>query len=194
MKNYMLVPQDVRQSRYLFLEVSLQHGAIVLEQYADLRCDQCGKIDEITALRRGISERIVFPKKMPDFFSSEESIPVVSTEMRSVLESAAPARIEYFSFPSDSRFCVAFPEELIPVDQVNKAFRTEGYCNKCKRVTWCGLGTELFPFRDDFVIGAFLFECATNCTPLWIVCEAVVKSLQKAKLKGLEFHPYFKIA
>src|SRR5262249_43289539 len=97
-------------------------------------------------------------------------------------------------FPADDRFFVAFPKLLIPVSPENKAFRTEGLCPECNRVRNCVIGSELYPLRDDFLLGAFLFECATNVTPLWIVCEEVVQLLKKAKLKGLELHPYFKIA
>lgn len=193
MKNYMLIPQDVRQSRYLFFDVDLG-GAKLREPYSDLRCEQCGKIDELTALRRGISDSVVFPKKMPDFFPSSEGIEIVSSGMRSLLESASNIEIWYFPFPSDDRFFVAVPKEMIPVGKGNKAFRTEGVCGKCNRVKECVFGSDLYPLRSDFVLGAFLFECATNVTPLWIVCEHVVQSLKKANLEGLEFHPYFKIA
>ena len=97
MKNYIVVPQDVRQSRYLFFDVDLD-GVKTRESYLDLRCEECGKIDELAALRRGISDSVVFPKKMPDFFSSSEGIEIVSSRMRSVLDSVNNVEIWYFRF------------------------------------------------------------------------------------------------
>jgi uncharacterized protein YbbC (DUF1343 family) len=56
------------------------------------------------------------------------------------------------------------------------------------------IGSELYPLRGDFVLGALQFERVTNVAPVWIVSEKIADSLKRAKLKGLEFHPYFKIA
>jgi len=189
----MLMPQDVPQSPFLLFDA--ENGMKMRDSYLDLRCSQCGKIDELAALGRGISEDIVFPKKMPDFFLSSEDISIVSSNMRGVLDALDKVKVRYFPFPSDSRFFVAFPDELIPVDKDNKAFRVEGgCCVECKRVRECVFGSELYPLRSDFVLGALLFERVTNVSPLWIGCENIVTSLKRAKLKGLEFHPYFKIA
>lgn len=194
MKNFLVVSEDVRQSPYVFFDFDRRYGLKIREQYLDLRCKECGKINEVEALERGIPAAIVISKKMPDFFSSSEGIKIVSRETRLVLDSINHVNIRYYPFPSDPKFFFALPENLIPVTTDNAAFRTEGYCSRCKRVGSCTLGPELYLLPADFVIGAFLFECETNVTPLWLACEHVVISLKRAKLKGLEFHPYFKIA
>lgn len=192
MKNFMLIPEDVPRSQFVLFA---ENGTKVRDTYVDLRCSQCGKIDEFAALDRGVAEGIVFPKKMPDFFSSNEDLDIVSENMRRFLDSLDKVKVRYFPFPSDSRFFVAFPDEMIPVTADNKAFRVEGgWCPVCNRARECVIGSELHPLRSDFVLGALLFETVANVSPMWIVCEKVVDSLKQAKLKGLEFHPYFKIA
>lgn len=188
MKNFMLSAKDIANPpRILFDQVGMR------DIYLDLRCSQCGKIDEFAALSRGISEDIVFPKKVPDFLRSGEDFTIVSDTMRRVLDGLDNVAVRYFPFPSNARFFVAFPDEMVLSEENNKAFRVEGgCCSKCRRVSESVFGSELFPFRSDFVLGALLFERTTNVAPMWIGCEKVVESLKQAKLKGLEFHPYFK--
>ena len=194
MKHYMAIAGDMKNPISLFYSTYPPSPDLqIRESYKDLACSSCGRINELSALERGIERDIQLPDRMADVVNSDDDFKIVSLGCRSFLETCDNARIRYFSFPSDSRFFVAVPEILIPIEKDNKAFRTEGFCAKCGRFRNVLIGTELFPLPSDLLVGAFMFENAKSLSPVWLISEVIVQKLKTSKLKGFEFHPYFKV-
>jgi hypothetical protein len=190
MKHYLLVAPDVRQSVWLFyVDEPPGTGPRVRQPYLDLACPICRKIDEVAALTRGLEAGIKLGKRMPEFFHSEDNFPIVSAGFRSFLDSCQATGIKYYDLPSDERFFVAFPEVLFRLEQHPAAFRTEGHCQTCGRPSWSGFGSDLFPVPDGLETGALMFEGG----PMLVVSERIADRVAKAKIKGPELHPYFKV-
>ena len=188
MRYYSLYARDTRSDNWIFRHAN-DVGVTLNEDYADLRCPKCKKIDELKALKRGLGECQIRERKA-DFFASHEGMSCVSLEFKQCLEAAGVRGLEYYAAPNAIGRSVFVIVPTLRVKAKKSAFKFGKKCPACRRFkTVYGapsteqielpqsamtiLTTDVSPEKE----AGLMFQLMTG--------EDVVKLLKDAGLKGV---------
>jgi hypothetical protein len=105
---YVVYPHDSVQTAFMLRRMG-ERNLVVMEQYQDLVCQKCGKVDEKAALARGIQGSIVIQSRRP-FLGSADDFYLLDERAKQVFSEVLPEQIDYYPIPS-SLFCVACAKE-----------------------------------------------------------------------------------
>ncbi len=181
---------------FILLHYDRTHGISVRDEYQKLMCPKCGRIDELKALRRGVSTSVQLPKNAPDIFTSDDWLHVVSTRAKDTLDGVRGVKMKCFPIP-DSDHWVLWPSKLfyapgksdfrpaggIPVDSPAIKIRKPPCktCGRLREVTWTS---------DDFIVPspitlAGVYLDRARVVSIGVVISATVKqTLESAKITG----------
>src|SRR5262245_48511409 len=112
MTYHRLYPHDVSFDLSVFRIEDATGRLVVREQYANLVCPRCKKLDERRALERGIAGDTTFRTKR-NLFGAWDGVYIVSDRLRSLLDDFPESAIDYYAFPKVRGFHVAMPRKVI---------------------------------------------------------------------------------
>jgi hypothetical protein len=97
---YVVYPNDSVNTPFVLRHIN-KNKLIVMDEYEDLVCKECRKVDENAALSRGIQEEVVVNSKRP-FLSSADGFYLVNEKIKQRLTTILPNEIGYFRIPSSA--------------------------------------------------------------------------------------------
>lgn len=90
-------------------------GHRLFDEYLDLICANCGKVDETAAVRRGVNSFVRVRSHRDakrDFIGTEDGFFLVSQRFKSVVSDARITGLEMINIPGDRRFLLALPTRV----------------------------------------------------------------------------------
>jgi hypothetical protein len=186
---YGVYPQDSVLTAFVLRRMG-ERRLVVMEEYQDLVCRKCGKVNEKSALARGIQPDVVVNSKRP-FLGSADNFYLLDERGKQVFSAVLPDQIEYYRIPS-SAFYVASARVLFQPDERNPGFRfVRGRCKQCGRpgeVIW----SKIPPTIAD--VDAFLsinLEGTQGARETWLVSDEIATQLKIASppLSGMVLDP-----
>jgi hypothetical protein len=186
---YVVYPHDSALSAFVLRRMG-EHKLVVMEEYQDLVCQKCGKVDEKAALVRGIRPGIVVKSKRP-LIPSEDDFYLVNERGKKVFSEIVPDEIDYYRIPA-SDFYVASARTWLQPREGDPGVRfLGGRCNACgraKEVFWGKGPVQLGQIKPFLCLN---LEKRLGAFPLWLVSQEVAEELKKpaAHLAGVVFAP-----
>jgi len=186
---YVVSPHDSVHQTFVLRRMG-EHKLIVMEEYQDLVCPKCGKVNEKAALARGIQAGVIVKSKRP-FVASADDFYLLDERGKQVFSSVVPDQIDYYRVPS-SAFYVAFAKECLEPDESDPGFRfVRGRCKQCGRpreVIWGKSPPRIARIKPLLSIN---LESVRGVIPTWVVSEDVANRLEKASppLTGMVLVP-----
>ena len=170
------------------------------EEYRDIACGTCGRIDELAALRRGIHHDVELPKKTTDFVRSNDHWYLISAKARDVLLQLKGVQAEFLEIPSSPSHFVVIPKKLIYPPPRTKfygsnPFPKQGDVFQMRRRPCKGCGRPVIGWRNDWfdapaatVFSGVVLEIEGGMSIPIIMNDDVVSALKAAKLTGWRKH------
>lgn len=187
---YVLSPEDDSSDSWLFFEDDAKGRLVVREEYRDLRCRACGKIDEEIALQRGISPRFAIRSRRDVIATGDDRI-CVSSRFRDLIASHAFEGLDFIPIPESDRFLL-IPVCLVKTDELRAGFENHQKCSVCERFGERIIGPmidgmEIPDSSKTFFSSAIANEnVKVSYRPLFS-SEAIVSALKAAKVSGIDY-------
>ena len=187
---HLLFPDDsgVRTHHYVFWCDDENECLVPRPMYRDLRCDTCGKIDELLALRRGLPVELKIRSKR-DFVGSGDDFLLVSRWARDFLTSIGLLGADFVSLPSDPNYFVLVPQ-VVETDLSTIGYRLIGEpCTGCGRYGEI-VGIPPISSMQAPSEGAWLFspalwsESIRGRRCLLYITDLVAQGIGRARLSG----------
>lgn len=131
-----MTKDDQPRNLWLFTKYSTRLGRRIplLGEYERFQCHRCRKIDEIAALRTGVSPQVRVRAKT-DVIGTSEDWTVVSERFRSLVEKHNIAGLEFAQIPASPGFFAVIPTILVPIDEAGCVKLGGSFLGKCEQ---CG--------------------------------------------------------
>lgn len=189
MKYYWLAPEDQKRNTWLFRKED--DTIVVREKYRPMMCNQCGKLDERSALTMPFDSDVELNAR-GDFFSSEDGVICVSRTFTAAVESSGIAGVQ-FKAVLDAGYYAVIPTITAHVEVEKAGFEFEQpKCPVCGRYR----GVYVGPFLPGMTVPSdpltifstdFPNENRLGKVERLFASQAVVKLLKSAKLKGIHY-------
>jgi hypothetical protein len=185
---YVVYAHDTVQTAFVLKRMGERLS--VMEEYQDLMCQKCGKVNEQAALLRGIQPDVVLKSKRP-LIPSADNFYLVNERGKQVFSALVPGEIDYHRIPS-SDFYVASARTWLQPHEGDPGFRfVGGRCNACGRareVIWDKGRVRLGEIKPFLCIN---LEKRLGACALWLVSQEVADELKKASppLTGMVLDP-----
>lgn len=186
---YVIYPHDTVHQDFVLRRMG-EHKLVVMEEYQDLVCHKCGKVNEKAALVRGIQADVAVKSKRP-LIPSADNFYLVNERGKLVFSALVPGEIEYYRIPS-SDFYVASAKIWLEPHEADPGFRfVSGRCNGCGRareVYWGKAPPSLGELKQFTCVN---MEGRMGARETWIVSEDVAEQLKKTSppLTGMVLNP-----
>jgi hypothetical protein len=106
---------------------------VVMNEYQDLTCKRCGKVDEKAALARGIQGEVLVRSKRP-FLPSADDFYLLDERGKHLFAGLLPDQFDFIRIPSSPTFCVAAAREWFEPLESDPGFQfVSGRCKECGR-------------------------------------------------------------
>lgn len=161
----------------------------VMDEYQDLVCKECGKVNEKAAFARGIQPEVVIKSKRP-FLGSLDSFFLLDERSKDEFTRLLPGELGYFRIPS-SGYYVASAKAWLEPEEGHPGFEfVRGLCKGCGRsreVIWAK--ARPLTIRDGKVVTvppliheskpfiAVNLEGPMGARETWLVSEEVANEL-----------------
>lgn len=174
---YTIYPLDSVDQAFVLRRMG-EHRLEVMNRYHDLVCPICGKLNERTALARGIQADVgIRSKRM--ILGSGDNFYITHEMAKCVFSSIIPEQIEYFAIPN-SAFYVATARSRLEPKESDTGFRfVRRRCTACGRpgeVIW---GKAALRVAEPKPFLAVNLEGVQGARETWIVSEEVANALRK---------------
>lgn len=153
------------------------------------RCEECGDLRDKW---NESLENLVLKKRKFDISSTYDGIVVVSTQFKSVYESAGLSGLTFRPLPGDKSFYAIRADRIVEYDAEQRGSRFIKPCPRCGSYESVVGATPVY-FKSnvevapsEFVRTNLEFGSNDEKSPLLICGEAAAESLKEANLKGLE--------
>ena len=187
---YVLHPHDSVNQPFILRQDDPAGRLVVMDVYQDLICPICGKLNEKTALERGIQAGIIVKSKRP-ILGSYDSFYLVDERGKQVFSTILPDQIDYYKIPS-STFYVASAKVWLEPEESNPGVEFErGRCKQCGRageVLWGKKPLKVPNFQPFFSLN---LEGRLGARETWLVSKEVADQLKKVSppLTGMDLDP-----
>lgn len=132
-----LYPHDSTRAPFV-LRRMVGDRLAVMDEYADLVCPTCRKVNERAALARGVLGEVVVRSRRP-ILPSDDNFFLLDERARRAFETILPGELDYFPVPSGA-YSVACAKSRIEPAETNPGVRfASGRCKACHRpreVVW----------------------------------------------------------
>ena len=164
---------------------------VVMDEYQDLICPKCGKINEKIALARGIQAGVVVKSKRP-FLGSYDFFYLVDERGKQVFSTVVPDQIDYYKIPS-SNFYVASAKVWLEPEESNPGVEfARRRCKQCNRP-----GEVVWPRTNPLKVAHFQpflsvnLEGGRGARETWVVSKEIADQLKKVSppLTGICLSP-----
>jgi hypothetical protein len=190
MKYYIVCAANDGESDWLLYELPPAPAPLrVRNEYQDLVCGQCGKLDEYVALKRHVSPRFRI-RMRTDWTASADEIYCVSRRIVDLIRVNKISGVEFFKLPSQTDRFVMMPSLFVPVDLSHTEMKFFGQCPQCRRYRettgWPGL-TEMQIPRDPLAIFSpdVRLESVCGMRMLFVTSERVRTIFEAARISGV---------
>ena len=103
------------------------------DRYADMKCPKCGKLDELSAIRRGIDDGIKL-KTQRDFFPNGDWLCCVSARFQQVYKEEQFTGLDFVEVPGAHGTAVVAPLRRVKTDPARSGMKFLGSpCEICGR-------------------------------------------------------------
>jgi hypothetical protein len=187
---YLVCPPDSATAPFLLRYLNDQGKLTLREEYQDLACARCRKVDEAAALTRGISTEVVVRAKRPSLFSQDDFY-LVDDRAKKVLAEILTEDLDFIQVPS-GRFWVASPRKGIQPHPSDPGFQfVSGRCTLCQRPREVVWGKELPTLPGPCNFAAVNLESVMGARWIWLVSQAIADSLKGVakQLTGMALGP-----
>jgi hypothetical protein len=188
---YLVTPHDSVNQVFLFRRVNSQGVLSVKDEYQDLVCKKCGKLDEKSALSRGFLGRVDVRSKRP-FVLSTDDFYLLDQRAEQIFRDLLPNQIDFFPIPS-TQFSVATPKIWIEPHRSDAAFEfLDPTCIICGRPREVVFAKKKPPTLGDArPVLAINLETRLGAGLLWLVPKEVEAELRKLRprLTGIVISP-----
>ena len=178
-----------------------RRGDFLRPEYTDLTCADCGRVDVLKSLRRGIVPNVKIPRTPGDYFRSDDRLNVMSSRMKEAFEGIRGVRLKYFAIP-ESDWWVAWPAKVFysekqtgyhPVggiavesDALEVSGPTCGTCGRIRELRW---KSDRFHVPHKVAVAGVYLQVAGIASTSLIISDAVKEVLESAELKRWRAHP-----
>ena len=189
---YGISPHDSVNEPFVLRRMS-KGKLVVMDEYQDLACKTCRKVNEKAALSRGIQEEVVVKSKRP-FLPAADDFYLVDERGKQIFSSVLPDEIDYYRIPS-STFYVASAKVWLQPEESDPAYRfLNGRCAECDRareVYWGKLPRVPPTIVDLKRFVAINLESMQGARETWFVSKDVADELRNVspRLTGMAIVP-----
>lgn len=186
---FVIYPHDSVHQSFVLRRMG-EHKLSVMQEYQDLVCQKCGRVNEKAALARGIQASVLIKSK-PPFLGSADSFYLLDERSKHVFSDALPDQIDYYRIPSSAFYVVSARVWLEP-EEADPGFRfVRARCKQCGRpgeVIW---GKSPPTIARSEALFSMNLEGTQGARETWIVSEAIANQLNKASppLTGMVLAP-----
>jgi hypothetical protein len=186
---FMVFPHDTINSTFVLKRMK-DGKLVVMDEYEDLVCKKCGKVDEKAALARGIRSKAVVKSKRP-FLGSLDDFYLLDERSKKEFTRILPDELDYYRIPSSSFFVASAKVWLLP-NEADPGFKFEGdRCKACGRPkgVYLGKSPPTIPGEKQFV--CINMESRQGARETWIVSKEVANELKEVSppLTGMVLVP-----
>jgi hypothetical protein len=186
---YVIYPHDSAHAPFVLRRLG-EDKLVVMDEYQDLVCQKCGKVNEKAALVRGIQRDVVVESKRP-IIPSADNFYLVNDRGKQVFSALAPSEVDFYRIPASDFYVASARTWLQPQDN-QAGFRfVGGRCSDCARareVVWDKGPLEIGEFKPFLCIN---LENRLGACGLWLVSEELADQLKKTSppLTGMVLDP-----
>jgi hypothetical protein len=191
MKYFDLCPKDRPEETWILYHFT--DRVRLRSSYEDLKCKFCGKIDEESALQRGIDPDVTVTS-YDDFLASWDHFVLMSADLRNYLASKGVTGFHSYAIPGDHRYVIAWPALLLRTDPSTAGIESHGpICPDCGRPRetcfTSRLGSMALPTNPMTLFASDLWVEKSRGKMTWFTTsELVVKLLRAYGASGIEYH------
>lgn len=191
MKQSWFFAEDNRANNWLFFTEKKGDARRLRERYLPLVCQQCGKFDEIKAVREGIDDDVVIRSRF-DYVCSSDEIICVSVAFKELIEELGNPDCEFIPLPGDSRYFVCLVKTIAPCEDDIPEMTLGDQCPQCGRYKFTAGGPPLSRLNlpeSRFLLCLPDFPNETLYFRRWLYLGAAefVQAVKKRRLKGIAF-------
>ena len=148
MRCYWLVPKDNRRNNWILYDGG-RKGIAVREQYRDLCCSQCGKLDEGRAIARGLDEDLRL-KTTFDINTTDDGFVYFKCDIWHQLVTLGVHGVSTIPIPGDREHLLVVPDPRleIDVDVARSGTQFHRQCPQCGRFR----ETTFFPMLESIAL------------------------------------------
>lgn len=186
---YALYPHDTVNETFVLRHIC-DGKLVVRQEYSDLVCSTCKKVDEKAALERGIQPNVVVTSKRP-FLGSSDDFYLVNEAGKQIFSHLLPDELNYYLIPSSRFFVVTAKLWHLPMP-IERGYRfVNRACQRCgrpKEVVW---GMEPAQIESPMRFLAINLESRMGARETWIVSKEIATELEKLtpRLTGIVISP-----
>jgi hypothetical protein len=182
---------DNRHNNWIFSNETPNEGRKLRNRYLHLACPQCGKIDELKALRLGIDDDVRIRSRF-DYFDSSDNVIIASQPFKDLVEVMGNPDCEFIPLPGDSRYFICLVHTILPCEPNPPGMRFYDQCSECGRfldTTGGPMLTSLKLPQTPFLLSHpdVQHECRFGRKWFNLASETFIKAFKKSKLKGIDF-------
>ncbi len=180
---FAVYPEDSANEPFV-LRRMVEDKLVVMQEYHDLVCEKCGKVNERAALARGIRPEVKVQASRA-MLGSFEDFYLLSEQGKQAFASIFPGEIDYFQLPASS-FYVCSAKTILQPERLDPGFRFHKQqcleCGRAREVVW-GRSPPRIGSKKKFT--AVNLECAHGSREVWLIGDDAARELN-AVLKELE--------
>ena len=187
---YLIEPDDELSDNWLFFEEDLNGVLVVREEYRDLVCQSCGKIDENIAISRGLSSHFIVETNSDIVATSEDWI-CVSARFCDEIMKLKFGGLRFIPL-ADSKHSIVMPELLVETDETRAGFENHNQCTSCGRFGERIIGPFIqgmrLPASDStFFASSIANENVKVSYYRFFASELMVEAIRKLEFAGIDF-------
>jgi hypothetical protein len=190
MKLYNLIADDSPVNDWVFWYEDKMGVVRPRQIYADLVCANCGKLDEIAAIARGIDQSTVIRSRR-DFIALADGFIAVTARFKELLEANGGRGLRFVGLPRGERWLL-WPEVRVHTDMPTAGFEFLGpQCSTCGRYREVCVGplSRSLAVPDDpmTVFSSEIWNENARGRVLWLFAQEPISALLKQnRVSGLE--------
>jgi hypothetical protein len=186
---YAIYPRDSADDVFLFRH---ERGGklVVIDEYQDLVCQRCGKVNERAALARGVRPGVRIRSKR-SFFPAPDHTYLMDERGKQVFVTLLPGQIDFYPIPSSGFYVASATTRRHPKD-TDPGFQFEGgrckVCGRAREICW---GKESPILEEPKQFACINLEGWTGAREIWLVSKEVAGKLKTVSppLTGMFLDP-----
>jgi len=186
---YCVDPHDTVNTVFLFYEINTVGKLVVKEEYKELSCSVCGKINEMEALDKGFLQAVSIRYRRPYILCAED-IQLVDDRARTIFEYILPGHLKYYSIPS-TKYFVAIAVNRVVASESDAGYYMERKCKQCGRyrVAIWGKSPPTISCNEPFV--SIQLENRLSMFECWLIDEDRARAFESvsSQLTGITITP-----
>lgn len=188
---YNIYSNDEVNAFWVFRHIDAEGILVVRPEYDELACKNCGKIDELEALNKGLPSCIP-PLPQVDAIESCDDMMFVNRRVRDVIEQACIGDARFYPLPEAEKVYLLLPTTFLLLTEGDPASTMVDKCSTCGRCRELIWGADPPKIPSDKHLMAFRLESRAGLMPAWIGSQRLVSALKamRPKLKGLFFDAF----